>query len=346
MPSILYRYETLQGIQLNIPGLTTLCEQDLEIALRNTDGPINLNWPEIENAALVTAALIGPTPQLNRYEIQWRIAGVRTACWGGVNGPLQATLSYLDNQLDPSETRTLSYHMGSTLCCCIAELSAVALGQPLNMMHCSRFINQHGVNSIRFQDGMRPDYISQFGGGGNAFQIWEAKCRRSVTLAGMRAALTAALNQARSVETILGQPPSSSVAVLATLDQNDTWGVVIADPSLSSEGQISGAEQDLFYYAYYHPWVDLIDNIGKAVDKRPFVTAELIPGETYAGLDKDIYDIIKKWKFETTNPGDLTNQIELILRQGYQLRNETEYVNTNGIYCSLTDQALKAARND
>ncbi len=336
MPNINYQYNTLVAIGFApLPVPPILCQPAQQGALIGLAPQIAATWPQLHNAAMTTAALAGPG-YLNNRETLWRINGFRTASRMLGGGNLRVTPNYL--ACDPTEKAQLSYLLGSTLCCLVAERTAVALGgvgnNPANLMHYSRFILQL-IAPVMIVGGGRPDYISQIGG---TFQVWEAKGIAN----GGNAVLRRALNQAQNVLIIGPGQPASYIAVLTHLDPNNNWRIRVADPpGQQDEKPHDASEQGKLYRAYYEPWVEMIKTSNPTEEKKGnkiFVTFELIHNDMFVGLDQEIYSIFMK---SEDDPLQLYEKIAGILKNNYKLQDDEEtYVNTNGLYCRLTKQSL------
>ncbi|HEV7504809.1 MAG TPA: hypothetical protein VGS07_07865 [Thermoanaerobaculia bacterium] len=278
-------------------------------------------------SAVMLNAPVNPNQALFNWQLLWRIGGLRSAGQGLPGGPFQATPLYV--LIDPDEKRVLSYHIGSVLCCLVAEKVSVVVGTPSALMHCSRWPGVLGGN-------LKPDYISAIN---NTPQVWEAKCRRNGL---QEEVLRKGLGQARSIISVGGVLPTSCIVVQA-YGENNNWNVVTADPT-GPPKELGAEYKDEVCLNYYAPWVKLIDSLEK-IRNADFIAGILIPDDTYVGLDSEIYDTIKTWNPKQEEPGALRQKINGILQKKFEkIKNQGEeatYVNTNGLYCALTARVLK-----
>lgn len=350
MPNIDYLYRSLANIGFAVGAGANLCggPGGLQGVLAGLANPLPATWPQLTNAALVSAILPGPA-WLNVREANWRGNAMRTASrmLGGflVKTPVQY-------QADPSDKAALAEAMGMTMSCFLSD--QVAGGLPANMIHLSRFVIMN-PGAVVFANALRPDYISQHGGAG-PYQIWEAKGSGGnwtalggpQTGAASAPVLRAAITQCASVTTVFGVAPNARVGCMAQGRNNNRWRMVVSDPPGDSDSSPDPAHQDATFVTYYAPLIEMIDYLQPDPKRITFGSRTIdiaqLSSDVFIGIDVGILDAFANYSPDTWPSGKLSDLIREAIGQGYAKDNsskdELAFLNGNGIYTELSQRLV------
>ncbi|MCC7376084.1 MAG: hypothetical protein IT581_15605 [Verrucomicrobiales bacterium] len=219
-----------------------------------------------------------------QWELLWKTSALRAAVsqqntpcghWRPPLARLFPTKRLL--QMDPSERRALSYHLGITLAVAWARK---ALRIPW-LLHLDVYREQLDVN---FQPGdSRPDLVGRHADG--SWVVFEAKGRSS---APNKYAEMRAKDQSRRVVDIGGGVPSGCIAFFSyfSVDRSAVGRrkpkvvhlrAIDPEPGGGSEDEISLPllTTDRFFQIYYAPWQKLVANSNLILQEGPFTWRRL-----------------------------------------------------------------------
>lgn len=194
--------------------------------------------------------------------------------------------SALAQDLDRSEKVGLSYALGQAM-------TAIYCRQQLGvafLMHVDRYAGHHRVS---FNLGRkRPDLFGMTASGD--WIVAEAKGRSNGMESGLPATLAA---QKSMIKSISGQKPAVALGCVSSFPvlYSGVWDrlhVDVVDPPPEAEAVDIVVDLDLYWRAYYAPFV-LAANAGEAVDDRPGYVASRFPGlDLHVGLLTSIHELV------------------------------------------------------